>query len=145
MVQPQVKNALAKAVHVTDCTTCSAVLIPSCCNQYGRAALTNALTQGGGGWATARSRSPPEHLLQHFKFRSLSTSALPSRVPEPNTLQALSPSQHIHQEPRNTLCMHFPDIQNSTAPFEGSQASPARPYDNSITYVKTSMEQEYRD
>jgi len=37
--------------------------------------------------------------------------------------------------------MHFPDIQNGTAPFEGSQDSPACPYDNSITYMKTGMEQ----
>ena len=71
----------------------------------------------------------------------LPTSALPSQVHQRNTLHALSPSQHIHSEPRNTLCIHFPDIQNGTAPVEGSQASPACPYDNSITYLKTSMEQ----
>jgi hypothetical protein len=40
MVQPQVKNALAKAVHVTDCTTCSLTgLIQRCVIELYRTAV----------------------------------------------------------------------------------------------------------
>ena len=109
-------------------------IIPSCCNQYGCAALTKALTQDACGWATTKSRSPSEHLLQHFKFRS----DCPPALCLPKYLCSTPYARCLH---RKTLSMHLPHIQNGTAPFEGSQTSPVCPYDNSITCLKTSMEQ----
>ena len=108
-------------------------------------------TQGGGGrtrldvkWATAKSRPPTDRTAISTPPTALEiqvrlpTSALPFQVPEPQALTcAVSITGHPSAASPTHCALHFtlqrfPDIHNST--------SPVCPYDNIITYTKTSME-----